>query len=789
MQGTANEVNGILGWSNGNNTSSVNVTVSDSTVILDGGTVKNEKISTSGYSGGNINGNFAYSSYKKATAINGRVYIINGTVGIGEGTVYGINGSFAQSDHSSAVADGGEVTISGTSSIDFTSIPNNTYRGIIGSQAFTNEWNTDNKADATAVNGKVIISGGTINKNTYILGNLAYANGTSGGDAYAENGYVIISEETGTTSISSSIRGSYSRTTTGNSIAKNSTVEIRGGTISGDIYGGYGLSNSGNNREIEVSGNTVNVSGGTVSSVIGGYGANFGTSGNSLIIENNKIILGGNSVVTGLVIGGYFRLPYFIPDESFKSVVKNNTITVTGNADLTKANLYGSYISGINSVTEEAGNNLIIDNWKGQNVNSLNNFNTIKFQNINWENEGIVVNVLNDNATTSLANTQIDLRSSTTLAGGASLKKNDYMYFIKSANGSIETSQNNILVNHEENYDNIFTAGVALQGTGKVEVEDDGSVKYIITDVQNNEQTNIVPINHSLAAAFIISGNDLIVDGLNAMEQDQLFGVKTFAIVEGNDSTYDVAEDIKVNGWNGLYGIGDINELKDGNFSYAVFYENGIANYRTFNRFMDEIIRGDGRVIYNGGGLAGRYRQHNGFYAEASIRAGELRNQMKNMFKDGNGNVYGYNTEGAYYAFHLGTGKIFDMQEDQNLDVYCRYYHTYNEGDTFTVAGDRFDIDSITSDKFRIGTRYNINHTENLNTYLGLAFEYEFNGESDASVNEQDLHGEKLQGSSGYAEIGFVQKNESPWSFEGRTRGYVGIREGLSGLLRVTYSF
>lgn len=515
-----------------------------------------------------------------------------------------------------------------------------------------------------------------------------------------------------------------------------------------------------------------------------------------MVIENNKIILGGNSVVAGEVYGAIFRLSKE-QDKNYSGELKNNTITVTGNVDLEKANLYGTYLDlryspytqDINPITEKSGNNLIIDNWKKQNINSINNFNKIEFKNINWENKGIVVNVLNDGATSSLKDTQIDLRGSTTLAGGSSLKSNDYMYFIKSNNGSLETNKDNILVNKNGDNDNIFTAGVAFKGTGKVEVEDDGSIKYTITDVQNNEQTNIVPVNHSLAAAFIISGNDLVVDGLNAMEQDQLFGVKTFAIVEGNDSSYDVAEDIKVNGWNSLFGIGNINEYENGNFSYAAFYENGIANYRTFNRFMNEIIRGDGSIIYNGGGIAGRYRNDNGFYAEGSLRAGLLKNQLKNMFKDGNGNVYGYNTESQYYALHLGTGKNFDIKEDKNLDLYLRYYHTYNEGDNFIVAGDSFDVDSITSDKVRVGTRYNINNTENLSTYIGLAFEYEFNGEADVSVNGQNLPGEKLQGSSGYAEIGFVQQNGSPWSFEGRARGYAGVREGISGLLRVTYSF
>lgn len=322
-----------------------------------------------------------------------------------------------------------------------------------------------------------------------------------------------------------------------------------------------------------------------------------------------------------------------------------------------------------------------------------------------------------------------------------------------------------------------------------MEVEKDGSVKYTITSVKNTDQTNIVPVNSSLAAAFIVTGNDLVVDGLNAMEQDQLFGVKTFAIVEGHDSSYDVADDLKVNGWNGLYGVGDIKEYKDGNLSYAAFFENGTANYRTFNSFMGESIRGDGSLVYNGGGIAGRYKKDNGFYTEASFRAGWLKNELKNMFKDGNGQVYGYKTEGPYYAFHLGAGKIIDLKEDRDLDLYVRYYHTYNDGDTFTVAGDRFEVDSITSDRIRVGARYNVNNDKKFSTYYGLAWEYEFNGDANVRVNGQELPGESLRGSSGFAEIGFVQRHSSPWSWEGRVRGYIGEREGISGLLRVTYSF
>lgn len=69
--------------------------------------------------------------------------------------------------------------------------------------------------------------------------------------------------------------------------------------------------------------------------------------------------------------------------------------------------------------------------------------------------------------------------------------------------------------------------------------------------------------------------------------------------------------------------------------------------------------------------------------------------------------------------------------------------------------------------------------------------EYEFNGDADVSVNGTSLDTESLQGSSYFAEIGFnYQKDKtSPWVFEGRMRGYTGVREGISGILRATYSF
>lgn len=734
---------------------------------------------------------------------NGIINIQNGAYGdiIGKGATY------------SGYIDGSKINENAN-----VTLTNVTAQRVFGGASYNNPVSQDIPFVTEANNNIVKVYDSNIDK---IYGGMStMGNGSDGGHSQTKNNQLYIESSEINDAVYGQMAVLYPGVNNSNVIVEDGNLRLKDSLVNGEVYGNVASVNISDGNLLISNGTTTIENSIIKSDTYSAYTESYYPTGdseikildNSMIIKDaselnnvygacaylqgndslSKIELNGNEIVieNGIVKGNLYLA--YVAGNNTEVDISNNSLTVKSGANLEKSNIYGYYTCDAQGNEYQTNNTIsntfIVEGWKGK-INSINNFNNIKFQNIDWENEGIVVEVLNNNATTSLENTKIDLRNSTTLSGGIELKKNDYMYFIKSANGSIGTDENNILVNQDGESDNIFTAGVALEGTGKVEVEADGSVKYTITDVNNTDQIDIVPVNSSLATAFVINGSDLVVDGLNAMEQDQLFGVKTFAIVEGHDSSYDVADDLKVNGWNGLYGVGNIKEYKDGNLSYAAFFENGTANYRTFNSFMDEVIRGDGSIVYNGGGIAGRYKKDNGFYTEASLRAGLLKNELKNMFKDGNGSIYGYKTESPYYAFHLGIGKVIDIKEDRNLDLYARYYHTYNDGDNFTVAGDKFEVDSITSDKLRIGTRYNVNNDKDISTYYGLAWEYEFNGDADVSVNGQKLPGETLQGSSGFAEIGFVQRNSSPWSFEGRVRGYVGEREGVSGLLRATYSF
>lgn len=115
---------------------------------------------------------------------------------------------------------------------------------------------------------------------------------------------------------------------------------------------------------------------------------------------------------------------------------------------------------------------------------------------------------------------------------------------------------------------------------------------------------------------------------------------------------------------------------------------------------------------------------------------------------------YGYETESAYYGAHIGVGKIWQLGDNSELDVYGKFFHTYVEGDTVHIAQDEFDLDSINSDRLRIGARITNNKENKFSTYYGLAYEYEFNGDADMRAAGMKAPTRSLQGSSVMAEIG-----------------------------------
>lgn len=554
----------------------------------------------------------------------------------------------------------------------------------------------------------------------------------------------------------------------GTATANNNKINIKKSSInvtdaSMGITGGY-VSEGSSGELTSADNNIVNIDNSTITGLISG-----GRNDKGQVIDNH-IIINNKSVIEGDVIGGYTG--------GYAAV--GNTIEISGNNTLDKANLYG--YKGINSTpTKTSDNSLKVEDFIGK-INSVNNFEKIEYSNIEWKNNGTVIEA---ETTKNLINAEV------IVSGKNGFKLNS---------GNLNIGETMTLLHSRNRLDKIkdlengkdfnTIVGVATAVDGIIEQPDENNITATIKDVKLADQTNLVASNRAVAAAFVNQGTDLIADSLDTLSRDGKYGVKTFAAVHGNRSKYDVNNDIKINGWSTIVGVGAENEHNGGDFSWGVFYENGSGNYRTYNDFNNEFFRGDGSLVYNGGGIAARYENSHGVYTEGSLRAGMLKSEMTDALSDGE-NKYGYESETAYYGAHIGVGKIFSLGDDSDLDVYGKFFHTYTEGDSFNVADDEFEFDSINSDRLRIGARVTSNKENKFSTYYGLAYEYEFNGDAEMRAAGMKAPTQSLQGSSVMAEIGlnYQPTPDSPWSFDLNMRGYAGERQGGSFNVQATYTF
>lgn len=585
--------------------------------------------------------------------------------------------------------------------------------------------------------------------------------------------------------------------------AKYNTVIIKDSVVNGYIYGGYSdsygdaagniVAISGNKNELnDVYGgcsyygsakdNIVNLHDLTAEniSVYGGRSDKNAAVGNSVNInavlintnvyggytingsaENNIInILGGQ--VQGNIYGGYV--------DSGKGSISNNVIRISGAADISKADLYGGY--NPNNIVF-SNNRLIFDGWSGS-VNSLSNFDVLEFENISKDN----VITINDNGNTYISNAKIQINS---VAQSEELAVNDKLKITIS--GEIIDSPN-IIIGKEG-----ILQGVAKAIQGKIDDTND-TITFQITDIHAQRQTAITTESRAGAADFVNQGAEIVADNLTGLGRSEE-GISTFAAVSGNSSKYKTGSYAEVNGWNNIIGVANTRETDSGKIHYGAFFENGSGNYNTFNEFDGTAFRGDGNVVYNGGGVLLRLDRTNGFYTEAALRAGNVKNEADKCLADASGNTYGYKTENAYYGGHIGIGKIFQLDNGKAWDLYGKYFHMHHEGDSVTINNDRFDFDSVDSSKLRIGARFSEQQDEKLTSYYGLAWDYEFSGDVKGTAAGYDMHAPSLEGSTVIGEAGlrYNPGKESPWYFDLNVKGYAGMQKGFSGNVQAVYSF
>ena len=592
-------------------------------------------------------------------------------------------------------------------------------------------------------------------------------------------------------------------------IVKDNRVVIDGNSVvSGNIYGAYAAPRLNNAKEIgnvecNLINNTVTIINGTINGdVYGGYVKPYQRHEvDTSVVSNNKVELVGG-IVSGNVYAGYSATHQGweanpdnpncpLLDDNGNAIEKhdpepasNNTISLQGDVDVSNAKLYG------NNGGEGTGNKLEVDeSYSGDGkINTVGAFDEIEIDEMQYGEAALDVENMNYKEADAQGKGGTKLTvNKMTMSGDQELTGE--LEIIKATNSNLkdENNQNKGAISDESSV-------TIYKGTSEIiEVGFGGDTGTTITEenitrTTRNDQVLVIGESRAAATAFVNQGSELVETGLDAIARDNAKAgdTKAFAAVYGNASEYATGSHVKVNGWSGIVGVGKTNA---NGLTVGAFFENGTGNYRTYNTVNNDFMRGDGEATYNGGGFLVRKDNANGVYTEASLRAGNLQNELRKAVRGSEG-LTGYDVDTFYYGAHVGVGKIIPRgNEGDSIDVYGKFIYTHHDSENFEIDGSDFHFDSVDSERLRLGFRINEVQSNKLSMYYGAAWEYEFGGDADNTTVGYDLSTPSLGGSTMIGEIGMHYLASEKWSLDLNVRGYSGQRDGFTGSVQANYNF
>jgi hypothetical protein len=298
--------------------------------------------------------------------------------------------------------------------------------------------------------------------------------------------------------------------------------------------------------------------------------------------------------------------------------------------------------------------------------------------------------------------------------------------------------------------------------------------------LSEGSSANIAAIN---SGGDLISGAGVMPRGSSSEAGSQSFGATSFGKSRYKTGSYVDSDTLSV-----LAGV-RLAEIKLGRaaLSRGVFAEAGMSSYDTFNYFADEpAVRGSGESNYFGGGLALRADYGgNGrgwFYNDASIRFG----RAHNSFACDDGILVSYKTDAPYYGGHIGLGYVRELKNGASLDIGTKLLWTRLEGDSVTLrTKDPITFARSDSLRARVGARYDAERF-----YAGLAYEYEFAGDADATARGFSIPAPSLKGGTGICELGFtLGKKNAPFNADVNISAFTGKRAGFAAGINLNWKF
>ncbi|MDR1613249.1 MAG: autotransporter outer membrane beta-barrel domain-containing protein [Planctomycetota bacterium] len=624
-------------------------------------------------------------------------------------------------------------------------------------------------------------------------------NGDVGGDVYGGQDYhtdataAMVERNAVTVSggtIGYRVYGGYAWSGSGNAAATGNTVTVSGGTIDYRVYGGYARSSSGS---AAATGNAVTVSGGTIDyNVYGGYVDSDGTSGDAL---NNRIVIGGGTVF-GNIYGGYSLVDGY--GETGTAI--GNAVTLSGSPDLTASSLYGGFVGEIDTPEPDTnsftGNTLKVWDYTGSSVVSVRNFQYYDFVlPASMHDGGVLLDVTGDayfngSAQDSTSSTYGDdsfITGVNIMAGGAALSAGDKVTLMEYA------TRYGVAINGNDSIRG--RKGVSLLYDFQLS-QDAVALTAEVVGVRANPEAKSLSEGRAASLAFVRQGQDHVVrNGVAAAEAAASghvgagwSGPSFFAGLAGGRFRHQTGSRVDIGGASLLAGLAWRNGGPGRSLLLGIFFDAGYADYDTHNAFASGAVRGDGDSRYFGGGLLARHDWQNGFHAEASARAGVMKNRFASDLTDMFGNRARYDVSSAYFGAHAGAGYQWRLNDRAVLDLSGEYLWSRQNGGSVVAAGDPVRFEPDDSRRLRAGARLAYALNDSVSPYAGAAFEYEFDGRARAGAYGYNYGVPSLKGGSGVGEIGLTVRR-GRFTADLGAQGHIGRRTGVTGGLRVGWVF
>ena len=805
-----------------------NVEISDSTIKKNvyGGYADNdnngsaEKNKVTIGAGSKVSGSI-YGGYANHNANENKVSFSN-VAEIGE-NVFGGYSLKADSKNNEVTINGGSVVtanVAGGVTVKGSS-EGNTVRIIKSSAANV----YGGKGDTSSKGNSVEISEGTISNSVYG----GYADNDN--NSSAEKNNVTISAGS---KVSGSIYGGYANHNANeNKVSFSNVAEV-----GESVFGGYSLKADSKNNEVTIEGvgvvkayvaggvalagisegNKVNIAHSSVNvNVYGGYGAK-DSIGNIISITDgssvNKNVYGGysfkgnsldntvtidNSIVNENVYGGYTE-----SDGAISEKIQNNKVIFKNGAKI-KGDVYGGYddkskANIINNTLEIVG--------KDNEAKGIQNFDKLNF----FITKDLIANDTMLKVTGTALINNAEIKAGVEL--GTKLKKNDTINLIDAGALKAENITTGTLTDGLINIDKGIKVAIGPDGNKLVGVINGttppggggttppggggttppggggttpgaGSL-YADADAKSPVETQ------SAALTMLNLGHDLLTtagyeNAALAVDGEEEGSVNPFITMSANNQKLDTGSHVDLKAWNMNLGFAKKINNNSGKLLIAPVIEYGRGSY---DSYLDNGTHGDGDAHFWGAGLMAKQLNDDGLYYEGSLRAGRMSTDYQSAVAGG----IKYDSDATYYAAHLGMGKVVQLNDKDTLDYYGKLFYTRQQGDKVTVGtGATYDFDATTSLRTRLGARYTHQLSEKNAFYAGLAWQHEFDGESNAIVattlGSASAPAPSMKGDTGIMELGWRVNNSDKFELGLGVNGSVGKQKGVGFNLSLNFSF